>query len=141
MAGMSSPFAADAAPLLPPPEPTAVDGHGGGGAAAAADNDNNTWTIERFPDLFKQKVLVHLKPIDRTFVEQVGSACRAAVGGLRLDARGDEKGGAGEDGVDGDALAPGLCRDRGADGLGKGERLPVGSWWHRETLAWVRAQP
>jgi len=35
--------------------------------------------LERFPDLFAQKVLAHLDPIDRTFLAQTGSTCRAAV--------------------------------------------------------------
>jgi hypothetical protein len=48
------------------------------------DSDNSTFfplidLLERFPDLFAQKVLAHLDPIDRTFLAQAGSACRAAV--------------------------------------------------------------
>ena len=84
MAGIFS-SAAHAAPLSPPPEPPAAEGHGGGGGAADADDDNdNTLSplldlLERFPDLFAQKVLRHLDPIDRTFLAQAGSACRAAV--------------------------------------------------------------
>jgi len=41
--------------------------------------------LERFPDLCVQRVLAHLDPIDRTFLAQAGSACRAAVvaSGLR----------------------------------------------------------
>jgi len=35
--------------------------------------------LERFPDLFAQKVLQHLDPIDRTFLAQAGGTCRAAV--------------------------------------------------------------
>jgi len=35
--------------------------------------------LERFPDLFAQRVLQHLDPIDRTFLAQAGGACRAAV--------------------------------------------------------------
>ena len=71
--------AAHAAPLSPPPEPPAVEGHGVG-----ADDDDSIFSplldlLERFPDLFALKLLVHLDPIDRTFLAQAGSACRAAV--------------------------------------------------------------
>jgi hypothetical protein len=71
-----------AAPLSLPPEPPAAEGHGGG--AADDGDDNNTFSqlldlLERFPDLFAQKVLQHLDPIDRTFLAQAGGACRAAV--------------------------------------------------------------
>ena len=86
MAGISS-YAAHVAPLSPPPDPFGAEGHGGAAAAAdAADaaDDDNTFSplldlLERFPDLFAQKVLQHLDPIDRTFLAQAGSACRAAV--------------------------------------------------------------
>jgi len=85
MAEISS-SAADDAPPAPLPVPPAAQGHGG----VAADNDddddenNNTFSplldlLERFPDLFAQKVLRHLDLIDRTFVAQTGGACRAAV--------------------------------------------------------------
>ena len=79
MAGIISSL--DAAPLLPPPEPHAAEGHGGG---ADYDDDNTSFfplldLLERFPDLFAQKVLRHLDPIDRTFLAQAGSACRAVV--------------------------------------------------------------
>ena len=82
MAGISS-SAADAAPLAPLPEPPAAKGHGGGAAEDVSEN-NNTFLplldlLERFPDLFAQKVLRHLDPIDRTFLAQAGGACRAAV--------------------------------------------------------------
>jgi len=76
---------ADAAHLTPPPAPLAAEGHGGGAADDDADDDdNNTFfplleLVERFPGLFAQKVLQHLDPIDRTFLAQAGSACRAAV--------------------------------------------------------------
>ena len=71
--------AADAAPLSPPPKPPAAEGHGG----ANHDDDNGIPPplidlLERFPDLFAQKVQ-HLDPIDRTFLAQAGGACRAAV--------------------------------------------------------------
>ena len=80
------PSAAAAAPLSPPPELPAAEGQGGGAAAAAAaaDDNNNNFSplldlLERFPDLFALKVLVHLDPIDRTFLAQAGVAFRAAV--------------------------------------------------------------
>jgi hypothetical protein len=78
MAGISS-SSVLALTLSPPPEPPAAEGHGGG-----ADHDDDTGSLlldllERFPDLFALKVLVHLDPIDRTFLAQTGSACRAAV--------------------------------------------------------------
>jgi len=71
MAGISS-SSVDAAPHASPPAPPAAEGH------------NDTFSplvdlLERFPDLFKQKVLQHLDPIDRTFLAQAGGACRAAV--------------------------------------------------------------
>jgi len=80
MAGISS-SSVNAAPLSALPEPLAAEGHGGG---ADKDNDNNTFSplldlVERFPDLFAQKVLAHVDPIDRTFLAQAGSACRVAV--------------------------------------------------------------
>jgi hypothetical protein len=87
MAKISS-SGADAAPLAPPqPEPPAAEGHGGGAAADDDDDDDDNNSLifplvdllERFPDLFAQKVLMHLDPIDRTFLAQAGSACRAAV--------------------------------------------------------------
>jgi len=67
-----------AAPFAPPPQPPAAEGHGGG---AEDDDDGNTLLdlVERFPDLFAQKVLQHLDPIDRTFLAQAAGACRAAV--------------------------------------------------------------
>jgi hypothetical protein len=70
--------AADAAPLPPPHVPPAAEGQGGG------DDDNDDFSplldlVERFPDLFEQKVLAHLDPIDRTFLAQTAGACRAAV--------------------------------------------------------------
>jgi len=86
MAGITT-SAAATTPLSPPPlpAPPAAEGHGGG-TAADADDDNNDNTffplldlLERFPDLFAQKVLAHLAPIDRTFLAQAGSAYRAAV--------------------------------------------------------------
>jgi hypothetical protein len=76
MAEISS-SAATAAALSLPPEPPAEEGQGGG-------SDHDTFSplvdlLERFPDLFAQKVLAHLDPIDRTFLAQTGSACRAGV--------------------------------------------------------------
>ena len=85
MAGISS-SAALAAPPSPMPGPPVAVGYGGESAAADDDNDNdnNNFSplldlLERCPDLFAQKVLVHLDPIDHTFLAQAGSACRAAV--------------------------------------------------------------
>jgi hypothetical protein len=82
MTGISASIA-DAAPLSPLTEPPAAEGHG---SAVDNEDDNDDTTspplldlLERFPDLFAQKVLQHLDPIDRTFLAQVGSACRAAV--------------------------------------------------------------
>jgi hypothetical protein len=75
-------------PLSPPPEPPAAEGLGDG--AANDDDDDNKCVfplldlLERFPDLFAQKVLQHLDPIDRTFLAQVGGACRAAVAAFDL---------------------------------------------------------
>jgi hypothetical protein len=74
----SAALAAAAAPLPPSPAPSAAEGHD------ENDNDNNNLSplldlVERFPDLSAQKVLAHLDPIDRTFLAQTGSACRAAV--------------------------------------------------------------
>jgi len=69
MAVISS-FGAHAAPLSSPPEPPAAEGHGGG----ADEDDKNSRIfplldlLERFPDVSVQKVLVHLDPIDRTFL-------------------------------------------------------------------------
>jgi hypothetical protein len=76
------PSSSGAAPLAPPPEPPAAEGHGD--SAVTDDNTNSTLfplldLLERFPDLFAHKVLAHLDPIDRTFVAQVGSACRTTV--------------------------------------------------------------
>jgi len=87
MAGNSS-SDTGAAPLSSPLEPPAAGGHGGGAAdhddGDDDDNDKKIFSplvdlVERFPDLFAQKVLAHLVPIDRTFLAQAGSACRAAV--------------------------------------------------------------
>jgi len=52
--------------------------------AVEVDDDDNSLSPlvdlgERFPDLFAQKLLVHLDPIDLTFLAQAGSACRAAL--------------------------------------------------------------
>jgi len=98
----SSSARAGAAPLAPPPEPPAAEGHRGGAdherhlgspsivstyAAAAADNNFSPPLldlVERFPYLFEQKVLVHLDPIDRTFLAQTGRACRAVVAASSL---------------------------------------------------------
>jgi len=78
MAGISS-SAADAVSIAPPPKRRS-------GADDDDDNDNDNDEIfplldllQRFPDLFVLKVLAHLDPIDRTFLAQAGSACRAAV--------------------------------------------------------------
>jgi hypothetical protein len=85
MAGFS-PYTADAAPLSRSPGLPVAAGQGEGAApaAAAADDDNNAVfplldLLERFPDLFAQKVLPHVDPIDRTFLAQTGGAARAAV--------------------------------------------------------------
>jgi hypothetical protein len=90
MAGISI-STSDAAPLSPPPEPPAAEGHGGG-----ADHDNDTFVplldlLERFPDLFAQKVLAHLDTIDRTFLAQTGGACRAAVAASGLPRAGTRR--------------------------------------------------
>jgi hypothetical protein len=90
MAGISS-SSAHAAPLSPPLVPPAVEGHGG----VSANNDNELSPIidllERFPVLFKQKVLQHLDPIDRTFLAQAGGACRAAVAASGLPCGGTRR--------------------------------------------------
>jgi hypothetical protein len=90
MAGIST-STADAASSSPPPEPPAGEGHGGGADHDDGDgnNDNDDFfplldLLERFPDLFALKVLVHLDPIDRTFLAQTGGACRAAVAASNL---------------------------------------------------------
>ena len=101
MAGISSPVAG-AAPFSQPPEPPASEGHGGAAAAddttadAAEDTNNDTVSplldlLERFPDLFAQKVLAHLDPIDRTFLAQTGGACRAAVAASDLPRAGTRR--------------------------------------------------
>jgi len=97
MTGMSS-CGAGPAPLSPPPEPLAAEGDGGDGAAAKDDNDNDNDTfsplldlLERFPELFALKVLVHLDPIDRTFLAQAGSACRDAVAASDLPRAGTRR--------------------------------------------------
>jgi hypothetical protein len=87
--------AADATLLAPLPEPPAAEGHGGG-AADDDTNDNDTFSplldlVERFPDLFAQKVLQHLDPIDRTFFAQAGGACRAAVAASDLPRAGTRR--------------------------------------------------
>ena len=84
-----------AATLAPPPEPPAAEGHGCG-ADNDDGNDDNTSPplldlVERFPDLFAQQVLQHLDPIDRTFLAQVGSACRAAVAASDLPRAGTRR--------------------------------------------------
>jgi len=94
-AGISS-SAADAAPLSPPPAPPAADGRGGGAEHDDEDNDIDTCfplldLLERFPDLFALKVLAHLDPIDRTFLAQTGSACRAAVAASDLPRAGTRR--------------------------------------------------
>jgi hypothetical protein len=78
MAAIAS-TAADAAVLSPPPEPECL-----GGGDDGNDGHDDTFSplldlVERFPDLFAQKVLAHLDPIDRTFLAQTGGACRVAV--------------------------------------------------------------
>ena len=134
MAEISS-SAAAAAPLSPPHEPPAAEGHGGGGFAAAADDDDdngdsNTFSplldlLERFPDLFAQKVLQHVDPIDRTFLAQAGGSCRAAMAASDLPRAGTRLG----------VLEKRVWvvthkitefYVRRAAGLGQGERLPVG---------------
>jgi hypothetical protein len=85
MAGIAS-SAADAAP-----EP---EGHGAGDDGI--DGDDNTFAplldlVERFPDLFAQKVLAHLDPIDRTFLAQTRGACRAAVAASDLPRAGTRR--------------------------------------------------
>ena len=47
--------------------------------------------LERFPDLFAQRVLQHLDPIDRTFLAQTGGACRAAVAASDLPRAGTSR--------------------------------------------------
>jgi len=92
MAGISSSSAA-AAPLSQPPEPPAAEARGGD-AAAAADDDTFSPILDllqRFPDLFAQKVLAHLDPIDRTFLAQTGGACRAAVAASDLPRAGTRR--------------------------------------------------
>ena len=94
MAIPSSSAGASAAPLSPPPEPPAADVHLAGGADHDHDNDDNVIfsslvdLLERFPDLFAQKVLQHLDPIDRTFLAQAGSTCRAVVAASDLPSAG-----------------------------------------------------
>jgi hypothetical protein len=93
MEGISS-SAAEAALLAPPPEPPATGDHGGAADHDDDDddhheNDNHTFSplvdlLDRFRDLFALKVLVHLDPIDRTFLVQTGGACRAAVAASNL---------------------------------------------------------
>jgi hypothetical protein len=77
--------------------------------------------VERFPDLFEQKVLQHLDPMDRTFLVQGGNACRPAVAASGLPAaRGDEAGGAGDEACEvGDAQAQGVLHVRRAAGRGR----------------------
>ena len=87
MTGMSS-SATDAAPLSSPPELPAAKSHGG------YDSDKNTFfplldLVERFPDLFEQRVLAHLDPIDPSFLAQTGGACRAAVAASDLPRAGE----------------------------------------------------
>jgi hypothetical protein len=89
MAGISS-SGADAAPLSPPPEPPAAEGHGGG-AAKVTTFSPLVDLLQRFPDLSEQKVLRHLDPIDRTFLAQAGSACRAAVAASDLPRAGTRR--------------------------------------------------
>jgi hypothetical protein len=82
MAGITSSGAPDAGSLTPPLEQPATQGPGGGDGTANDDNDTFSPLldlVQRFPDLFAQKVLAHLPPIDRNFVAQAGGACRAAV--------------------------------------------------------------
>jgi hypothetical protein len=83
MGGVCS-SAVDASPPLSPPHiyPPSAEGHRG--AVAANDDDNDNFPslldlVERFPDLFEQRVLAHLDPIDRTFLAQTGGAFRAAA--------------------------------------------------------------
>ena len=47
--------------------------------------------VERFPDLFEQKVLQHLDPIDRSFLAQAGNACRSAVAASGLPRAGTRR--------------------------------------------------
>jgi len=62
-----------------------AEGHGVGDADNDDDNKYNSSfsplldLVERFPDLFEREVLRRLRRIDRTFLAQAGSACRAAV--------------------------------------------------------------
>ena len=98
MAGMFSSAAAHAAPLSLPPEPPAAEGHGGGGGAENDDEDDDDVTffplldlLERFPDIFAQKVLAHLDPIDRTFLAQGGGAWRATVAASGLPRAGTQR--------------------------------------------------
>jgi len=85
--------AVDAAVIEPPPQPPAAEGHGG----AVDHADGNVYfsplldLVERFPELFVQKVLQHLDPIDRTFLAQAGVACRAAVAASHLPRAGTRR--------------------------------------------------
>jgi len=97
MKGISSPVA-DAAPLSPPSDPPATEGHGGGAETVDDDDNDNNDTfsplldlVQRFHDLFVQKVLRHLEPIDRTFLAQAGWACRAAVAASDLPRAGTRR--------------------------------------------------
>ena len=103
----TSPSAVGAAPLPPSHQkPPAAKGHGGADDHADDDTDNNNNNsnnsrdasfplldlLERFPDLFAQQVLVHLDPIDRTFLAQTGGAYRAAVAASDLPRVGTMRG-------------------------------------------------
>ena len=125
-----------AAPLSPPPESPAAEGHGGGAADDKDDehNDdddddgNNNFSplldlVERFPDLFAQKLLQHLDPIDRTFLAQTGVACRTVVAASDLPRAGTRWMVMGTYEW---AQAQGVLHVRRAAGVGQGERLPVG---------------
>jgi hypothetical protein len=83
MAGISS-FGAGAAPLSQP-------------MGCRGDRTDNTFSplrdlLERFPDLFAQKVLLLLDPINRTSLAQAGGPCRAAVAASDLPRAGMRRG-------------------------------------------------
>ena len=86
--------ATDSSPLAPP----TADGHGGGGDHDEEDDNDDNGTLsplvdlaERFPNLFAQKVLQHMYPIDRTFLAQAASTFRAAVSASDLPRAGTSR--------------------------------------------------
>ena len=67
---------------MPPPPPTPTP---------TTTLSRRCSTCLKVPDLFAQKVLQHLDPIDRTFLAQAGSACRAAVAASDLPRAGTSR--------------------------------------------------